>query len=491
MQLRPDQLRVKAEVYSLIRGGKSRVVVQAMTSFGKTALAAAIAKDALERGLGVIFTAPLITLVDQTAEEFFRWGVDDIGILQADHPMTDLSRPVQICSIQTIRAMMRRDPLGWESYQRGKLVIHDECHILHQAAKQMNALADRPVIGLSATPWRAGMAEHFDALVCGPSTRDLINAGSLSDYSAFSHYVPDMAGVAVGADGDYSMAQTGEKYEPKVIGDIVRTWRRYAEGRKTILFAPRVADAERFAAEFRAAGFAAVAVSGYMDSADCAAEVRKFRDGQTQILCSVSKLATGFSVRDVGCIVDTQPTQSLMRHVQKLGRGLRTHPDKDRLIILDNAGNLLRNGLPDAEYPQSLSGEKERGNDRRKADQPLPKACPSCGTVKAPKVRQCPACGFTPSRQSELEVEAGELVEVGKAANRKSSWDEKVDFVAQLKGYARSKGYQDGWVAHQYREKFGVWPNDPRVKDATPRAPGELVYGWIKHQAIRKARRAA
>jgi len=159
LTLRPDQEAVKAEVYANIRSGNARVCVQAMTSFGKTALAGKITLDALSRETPVIFTAPMITLVDQTYEEFKSWGIDDIGIIQADHPYKDYGANVQICSIQSIAALMKRDMQGWEEYQKGKLIIHDETHVWHQTHAIMSEIADKPVIGLSASPWRKGLGK--------------------------------------------------------------------------------------------------------------------------------------------------------------------------------------------------------------------------------------------------------------------------------------------------------------------------------------------
>jgi superfamily II DNA or RNA helicase len=495
LKLRPDQIELKNAIYKLIHEEKNTIAVQAMTSFGKTAVMASIVQDALSRGLGVICTAPMITLVDQMVSELGKWGIrsQDIGVIQADHYLTDYSKPVQICSIQTIASILKKDPLGWSHFQSGKLIIHDECHIQHEAHKKMNEIADKPVIGFSATPWRSGLGKEYQALVNGPDTRWLIEKGFLSNYRAYSHYVPDLKGISVGQNGDYSLSETGDKYEPKVIGSIVSTWKKHALGRKTILFAPRVADAERFAQEFIREGIAAVSISGYMDSEDCAKEIDRFRNGEITILCSVSKLATGFSVSDVGCIIDAQPTKSLMRHVQKLGRGLRTHPGKDDLIILDNAGNLLRNGLPDSDFPTELcNGNEQVSVDRRKSEDALPKPCSSCNFVKPPGVTVCPSCGFETRTQSTLEVEPGELIELAndknqKQANRVMCWSDKIEFAAQLKGYAKLNGYKKGWVAHQYKGKFGVWPNDQRVKLAPPKSPGDLVYNWIKHQVIKSS----
>ena len=484
--LRPDQEEAKRALYQSVRDGNKCTVLQAMTSFGKTALAAQITLDALSRGKEVIFTAPMITLVEQTAHEFYKFGIEDIGIIQADHPATNLDAKVQICSIQSIQSILKKDPEFWQEYQKGKIIIHDECHLQYKAQHMMNFMADSPVFGLSATPWAKGMAKHWDHLVQGPSTKWLIENGHLSPYRAYSHYVPDMKGVQVSASGDYNSKEAGEKYDKKIIGDIVKTWEKHAKGRKTILFAPRVVDAERFAEEFRRSGYRAVSVSGYMDQEECGLEVERFRNGEYDVIASVAKLATGFSVRDVGCIVDAQPTQSLMRAVQKWGRALRTHPDKEDAIILDNAGNIPRNGLPDDEFPDLLDdGKPGNKTDRKKKEDPLPKPCPSCNYLKPPKVNKCPACGFEAKTQSQLQVEAGELVEIGRAKaqkklNKSLDADQKREIFGGLKWIARERGYKPGWAAHAYRSITGVWPN--KYKDAEPVKPSADIIEFVENR---------
>jgi superfamily II DNA or RNA helicase len=492
--LRPDQQDVKREIYHHIREGKNRVAVQAMTSFGKTALAASIIQDALSKGIDVLFTAPMITLVEQTLDEFYKWGIRDVGVIQADHPYKNFGMPVQICSIQSIQSIMKTDMAGWESYQKGKLLIHDETHIFHDTHKKMIDIADMPVLGLSASPWRKGLGKYYNVLVNGPDTKWLIEQGFLSPYIAYSHFVPDMTKVPM-SNGDYSLKASGEKYEPKVVADIVGTWMEHAKGLKTILFAPRVLDAERFAQEFLAAGVSAVSVSGYMDNDDCYKEIERFRKGEITVICSVAKLATGFSVRDVGCIIDAQPTKSLMRHIQKYGRGLRTHPDKEKLIILDNAGNLLRNGLPDGEYPTTLHDGSEVGKDYKKKDDPLPKACIKCGFVKPPKVRICASCGFEPTAKSKLEVEQGKLVELKKTSkltapekrNKNFSSEEKERFYGGLKHYGKEHGYKSGWSAMKYKEYFGVFPD--KYKNAPIVEPDSGLLSWVKSRQIAYAKR--
>ena len=62
-------------------------------------------------------------------------------------------------------------------------------------------------------------------------------------------------------------------------------------------------------------------------------------------------------------------------------------------------------------------------------------------------------------------------------------------FMRQLKAYQITTGKADGWIAHKYRAKFGVWPNDPRMKFCTPAASvSPEVRSWLKSQAIRYAK---
>jgi hypothetical protein len=76
----------------------------------------------------------------------------------------------------------------------------------------------------------------------------------------------------------------------------------------------------------------------------------------------------------------------------------------------------------------------------------------------------------------------------GKAANSKYSWEQKQAFIGGLRSHAAQRGYQPGWVSHQYHEKFGVWPNDPRLKHE-PAGPITLeVANWIRSQQIRYAK---
>ena len=121
-----------------------------------------------------------------------------------------------------------------------------------------------------------------------------------------------------------------------------------------------------------------------------------------------------------------------------------------------------------------------------------PKVCPKCKRVVPVGQRVC-ECGFQRVKQSEIETQAGELVELDpkrKAkANREADWPEKVAFIAEIRTYAIETGKKDAWIAHKYRAKFGVWPNDPKVKYAKPaREVSPAVRAFIQAQNIAYAK---
>jgi DNA repair protein RadD len=77
--------------------------------------------------------------------------------------------------------------------------------------------------------------------------------------------------------------------------------------------------------------------------------------------------------------------------------------------------------------------------------------------------------------------EDGELIELGARRSGRASptLAEKSIFHAELKGYAERRGYADGWVTHKYRQRFGAWPNDPRIKSGPPISPSLQTRNWI------------
>lgn len=474
MQLRPYQLEAIDSLRGSLSSGNKRIVLQAATGSGKTVTAAEIIRSAVAKGHRVLFLCDTLELVDQSVKTFDACGLD-VGVMQGDHYRTDESCMVQVCTPQTISARLKRQRSNFEQYPVG-LILLDECHVVYKAR---DALAEiyphAPVIGLSATPFTKGLGVFYRDVVEMISMRWLIDNGYLSDYSAFAPDIPDMSGVKRSGD-DYQADSAAEvMQEGQLVGSILDTWRKHSSDRKTIVFACNVAHSKALAQSFKDAGILCEHVDGYPVSADAserraqrAEVIDSFREGRIQVLCNVAIATKGFDVPDVECVVLARPTKSEMLLWQMLGRGLRTAPGKDKCIVLDHSGSLLRLGFPEDRTDFTLcDGTPKSEKKKKERKERLPTPCPSCQVLKPAGVHKCPACGFAPEKRHTVVNIEGELVSLKEAQEREEPWSKgkkassevKRQVYSELIAICERNSLRQGWVAHTYKEMFEVWPS--------------------------------
>jgi superfamily II DNA or RNA helicase len=121
--LRPYQGDAIVRVLHAIERSKRRIMLQAATGSGKTKIASAITEAFRAQDRRVIFVVPALELVDQTLEKFYREGIYDVGVMQADHWRTDWSKPVQIASASVVRFVSQvdaRSSMGRRAFHRPK-----------------------------------------------------------------------------------------------------------------------------------------------------------------------------------------------------------------------------------------------------------------------------------------------------------------------------------------------------------------------------------
>jgi superfamily II DNA or RNA helicase len=299
-----------------------------------------------------------------------------------------------------------------------------------------------------------------------------------------------LKGVKV-SKGDYAEGElSAVMREEDISGDVIRTYQSRWNKGKTLVFGVDCAHALSLQERFKAAGIA----SGYQDAMTCMEDrkdlKRAFHNGSLDVVCNVGTLTTGVDW-DIRCLALCRPTKSEILYKQIVGRALRKAAGKDYAIILDHGRVYHELGfVTDIECTALDDGKTSRS--LRKP--PLPKECSSCHMLKQPGQRVCPNCGFEPSPQCDVSESDDDLVEVdrntvlGKRTKCEASVQQKADFFAQLKCYARDKQYKDGWAANKYRDKFGTWPNDPRIKHAPLKAPTPSVLSWIRSTQIRWAK---
>lgn len=491
--LRDWQVQAIDDLRNSLRTGHKRPILQAPTGVGKTALSAAVIRLALDKGKRAVFTCPAISLIDQTVQSFWKDGIRDVGVMQQHHSMTDPSKPVQVCSVQTLAR--RADP-------ETDLVIMDEAHIRSNHMEDWMARTDVPFIGLSATPWTKGLGQHFDDLVVAMTTQQAIDDGLLTPFRVFGPDSPDTAGIKVIA-GDYHEGQASARMrEKKLVGNIVETWKRLGKGLPTLCFCVDLAHAKAVQNEFLDAGI----MAGYQDAHTPPNERKLIKDqfhrGRLPVVCSVGTLIMGVDW-DVRCIIWARLTRSIVTFCQGIGRGLRLAEGKESLLILDHAGTHDKLGFVSDIHRDKLddgSPKADAEDDEKKAQ--LPKKCPQCQFIRPPATPKCPNCGFEARPVNTVKMVAGELAEKTKPEKFTKIQKERQklkavkmgngvlvqarQFYAEMRGYGNMHSYASGWASSKYREAFGVWPNAHR--DVPACAPSPEVSSWVKAGQIRYAK---
>jgi DNA repair protein RadD len=469
--LRPYQREAIVRVWDAISHGVHRIMLQLATGAGKTLIASAITVGFRAQDRRVHFVVPAIELVDQTLEKFYREGLRDVGVMQADHWRTDWSKPVQIASVQTL---MRRD------IPRADIVFIDEAHRWFDLYRKLMldpAWADVPFIGLSATPWTKGLGAYYEELIVAATTQDLIDAGYLSKFKVFAPAHPDLKGVRTIA-GDYHEGDLGTAMDKQpLVADLVETWLKHGVGRPTLCFAVNRLHAQHIQQQFEAAGIRAGYIDCFTPTHERAEIRRKFKSGEYQIVCNVGVLTIGIDW-DVRCIVFARPTKSEMLFVQIIGRGLRPAAGKDHCLILDHSDNTLRLGfVTDIHYDHLNDG---RIRESRKRDGiRLPKECPQCSCLRPASTPICPHCGFVAKPVTPIKPIDGELYEL--RADKRRVFDREQVY-GELKFFARERGYKPGWAWHKYNEYTGEFPHG--LDHVQPQSPSPEMKRWLLSRQI-------
>lgn len=339
VELRPYQREAVDAVHEAVARGVQRCGIGLPTGTGKTIV---FSQLAFERGYPALILAHRDELIQQAAEKFAMVDPSTpVGIVKAGLHQADL--PVVVASVQTLARERRLHAMPTDY----RTVIVDEGH--HSAAdtyrrilRYFSEVECHTLV--SATLERAdkkALSSVIDEIVYSMSLPEAIEQAWLTDIRALGIRVRGLhMGQVKVVSGDYQ----GKAVEEALIAAgaervAVQAWQEHADGRKTVLFAPGVESAIRFADAFNEAGVRATFVHGGLEMDDRRGRLRAFADGEFSVVSNAMLLTEGWDEPSVECIVNARPTRSKGLYIQMIGRGTRLYPGKKELLVLDLVGN--------------------------------------------------------------------------------------------------------------------------------------------------------
>ncbi len=450
--LRKYQERAAANVVAQL---PTNPILVAPTGSGKTVMGAKIIRKIKRKPVWVAHRRELIT---QAKDHLRRAHVPALVTSIQKKPYLDLPSDIGVALI-------------------------DECH--HTTEDGIyRPLFDLgiPVIGITATPFRTdgrGLGNGmFGSLVVSTRGRELVDLGFLQAPTIYSHPGPDLTGVPKNY-GDFNNKELGRRVtKPRLVADIVKTYKQQAMGYKTLAFAVNIAHSKMMVEAFNSAGILAEHVDAKTPKSVRDAIFYRLETGATAVVSNVGIATEGFDLPSLDCAIIARPTMSLLLWIQMAGRIMRP---EGCALILDHAGCVLQHGSPLRHIDYTLDDTRIQRSEALGL-----KMCKQCYLMVLFSAIVCPGCDLDMSPVSEfsMKVADGDLIEfadkeaVWRAVQNINRYHEITgewpiivggDLIEPVHGNkpiiyeyflrkGKSNNYNPGWASHQYRKVFGVWP---------------------------------
>lgn len=432
--LRDYQKELLNGVYSSMSKGNKNIMVQSPAGSGKSVTMSEVARRATEKGNRVLFIVHRRELVSQIKGTFIANDVN-----------------MELCHVGMVQTVANRIKKGNEPTPA--IILVDEAH--HSLAKTytniFESFPNAYVYGFTATPYRLsnkGFTDVFDELILGKSVQWLIDNERLAPFKYYSVNLMDSDILTHNSTGDFNNDSITKAMQKTIYGDAVINYKKFADGKKTIIYTHNVESSINVAEKFKDNGYDALQVDGKTPKQQRELAMEMFREGKVNILVNAELYGEGVDVPDCECVILLRPTESLTLFIQQTMRAMRYQPNK-QAIIIDHVGNYARHGLPNTEHDWQ---EHFKGtNKKSKSDNSIPiKECPECFGVVESAYTICPYCGCEFPKEEVQELTVDESAELEEVTNEMITLNfktpEECSNMKELSELGKSLGYKPGWA---------------------------------------------
>lgn len=235
-------------------------------------------------------------------------------------------------SVQSlIRRLEKFDPYDFD------MIITDEAHhaIAPSYKKIYEYFKPRLHLGFTATPDRADKADLrkiYDDVLFYRDVKWGIKRGYLTDI--------DCIRIDIGYDlmrarkqmGDFNQQDLGNAMiQPQCVDAVAEAYQKYHKG-QTVIFCANVEHCNRVSEKIPGS----VVVTGKTPNRD--EIIQRFTNKEFECMINCMVFTEGTDIPLIETVIMARPTHNQSLYIQAVGRGLRPHPDKERLTLIDCVG---------------------------------------------------------------------------------------------------------------------------------------------------------
>ncbi len=447
MTFRPDrayQRRALFNIGALYRAGKRRILVVSPTGSGKTCIGAEVVRQFSSKRPDAPWSwhTHRRELADQAVAALERAG------LAPGHNGLRATAPGQVVTVG--RSLAR------EEVPPGECNVFDEAH--HFAADTWRLLldaygADSLTLGLTATPERGdGRAmSAFEEIIVVAQTAELVELWRASG----------------GTEG-LVPCEVHRPPRPQKPGHFAKTpvdayLGAGLKGKRNVVFAPSVQEAERITADFVAHGVQAYCIHDGLRSDERAERLAAFAAGKCKVLVNVYILTEGWDCPSVEVITLAGPVRTMGGFLQRVGRGRRPSPGKEICTVFDLVGctHLLFDNPFDIDQELDFSLEGIGISRKTKGGPPY---CIVCGALMDPELPMCPKCSRPRDVDDPMRASGDPLEKFARfqrdddatRAERFAKWQQRL----------KDEGANPRRAFYQYKGTYGAMPSSRVISQA-------------------------
>ena len=388
--LRPYQRDAVVKTIEVV-GKRGGAVIRAPTGSGKTVMAVALFRELRALGLvkRAVFLAHTRDLVLQGAEFFknLSSGEYSVGIITGEEAhvgdITALSVQTALKAvIVSVYGGTKNEKLekALKALNGADLVIVDEAHHVPSMTFKgvLTYLIGKPIVGLSATPWREDGLEPYLYGFIGPlsfsiSLESLKEMGYIAGAELYIvrpewELPPDV--YAKIEEAKMKINDEGLFYRKR--WNIVSSWLASSNPKRrelivkiaekvpkpALILVDRVSEASKLAEELKKAGLSAVAVTGALKGHERKRFIDMLKEGKLDVIVATKLADEGLDIPQLRSLIIATLGKSSTKFPQRVGRALRKIEGKSLAVVVDIADKVLMpNGSP---YPALENHFKRR-----------------------------------------------------------------------------------------------------------------------------------
>lgn len=345
---RPYQKEIVEKIQATYHSGGRRALYIVATGLGKTVIAAKSARFLWENGnkriLVLCHAQDLALQLEQSFWSELPKEVPTRTFFGGSAPL--VYEGINFGLYQTFQGYL--SGINAEDFDA---VIVDEAHHALAAGFRscLDTLSPRFLVGMTATPWRGdgqAVSDIFGEPISTVSLIDGMSQGYLAqvDYRLFCDNI-DWESVRDLSKNHLTIKDLNKKlFLPQRDDAIINQIQMIAQevnNPRIIVFTPSIEHGKLFAEMLSSAGISCVALSG-LNRFERQKRLIQFSSGKVSAVTAVDLLNEGIDVPDINILVFLRATHSRRIFVQQLGRGLRIHEGKEKVIVLDFVSDIRR-----------------------------------------------------------------------------------------------------------------------------------------------------